>query len=160
MGDTLAGTTSSCKRFGTGPGLVGMVTKRSMLDFWGNALMHLPMSAATKHVQCKTIVYNRKAIVPSMVRSYVLAAVSYSGTGKYNPLTRVKEWVDLPDVPELATSEEAIALIAPPQHSWWPVTMLSLYPDAAATTNTACGRLVICFYQWLDDTPQAWLAAL
>ena len=143
-------------------------------------------SEAWKVLQRTGVQLGKHRIPASRVKSLSLAVLTYSGSGKYNHLTRCVRWSDLPEgtPPAAGGPEPSFAPPPPPfgpplpfdiggpmagpiqgliHDGWWPVTVLEFSEDGEfqALVGTAAHVLtqtvcVVCIYQWGWPTPYAW----
>ena len=143
-------------------------------------------SRAAHRLAAKGVVINKRHYTGRSVANVrlTLAAISYSGQGKYGASTRCVKWSDLAEAPGpmVAAGPEAPPLgWAPPpfgnmpmgpgpalfEEGWWPVTLLefseegefqsSLGTAVNVITQTIC---VVCIYQWGWPTPYAWWVSM
>ena len=146
IGTLLTGLAQSTRRFE--PDMCkGVLTKKMMYTFWGDALENLPKKAMEIHMEKGSFFDGKKLIQARDSRvKYELGVVSYPGTGKYKDATIYVPWHDLPDAEEVA-DEEQLQITSPPGHSWWPVIAL----QTEAVSQFMKKIFVVCFYQLLAD---------
>lgn len=157
----MAGPAESTRRFATNhKGFLGAATKKSIMSFWGSALMSLPAEAQARHRQAGTIWLNDKEpIVPEDVEAYVLGVVSYDGQGKYSRDDKKNHFHYFHDLSDSDEVHEGPPLLPPQGQGWWPVIALVLTAAAAARLKWKIpkgGILIICFYQLIAGRLVCW----
>jgi hypothetical protein len=181
-GNMMGGETTSLRRHNDGKGFEGKLTKRGMMDYWGDALLNLPQAAKDRH-KTKNIVLRIKkgrslVIEPVHVLAFEIAAVSYNGCGKYVGQT-LRPFVDIEDddivaieaegsTKALIESEDDVKLneakkelcpYPPTGQTWWPVTSVRLTNEAKMLISgwTDDWVVVVCWYQWLETPIEGWI---
>ena len=164
----MGGVANKTRRFGE-EWCRGVLTKKLVLDHWGDALLNMPMKAREIHYK-KGVFSDTKHhvdLTPEECK-HELGVVSYKGNGKY-PLdsTIYVPFHELPDSEDTA-SKEQMQTICPEGQGWWPVIALqtkdvtppfevecryqpSLQPKVITKKVITKKIFVVCFYQVLQD---------
>ena len=148
LGTLLGGEAQTPRRF-NGDMCTGVLTKKLMLDFWGDALTNLPKAAMEVHARVGVFYNKKKEILPSDA-VYELGVVSYPGQGKYHECNKYIAFHELPDHPDTA-SEEQRKMRSPKGQGWWPVVALQKVAETTKEGATKTKVLVVCWYQLLDN---------
>jgi hypothetical protein len=182
----MGGTTSSVRRHNDGKGYEGRLHLKGMMAYWGDALLYFPQAAKGIHAKKNITVRIKKGrsfvLKPEHILAFELAAVSYNGSGKYAGQTLV-EFADIAD-DDIATIEEEFKDLPGPSeddgfknkwtkelcpypsegNTWWPVTTVKLTVEAKKEMKTQAhwegGRIIICWYQWLENPLEGWVIPL
>ena len=118
IGTMMCGEAKSTRRF-NGDLLVGPLTKKSIMEYWGAAITNMPQAAKEIHFRKKAFYINSKTtdpITPDEAKHEV-GIVSYPGTGKYKK-SKFARFHDLPDSEEVAT-EDQLRFTAPQGQGWF-----------------------------------------
>ena len=143
IGTLIGGKACSTRRF-NGDMCTGVLTKKKMYDFWGDALENMPKRAKEIHLEKGVFFHGRQAISPAEAR-YELGVVSYPGDGKYDDTSIYVPFHEVPDVQEVA-SQKQLKMVSPPGQGWWPVIALK-----TVRTLSTKKVLVVCWYQLLSS---------
>ena len=127
----------------------GVLTKKLMFDFWGDALLNLPQAAKEVHARAG-VFYNKKTKILPSDAIYELGVVSYPGKGKYHECNAYIPFHELPDQEDTASEEER-KMRSPEGQGWWPVIALQKVAETTKEGATKTKVLVVCWYQLLED---------
>ena len=147
IGTLMGGAAQTPRRF-NGDLCTGVLTKKLMYNFWGDALTNLPKAAKEVHESVGAFWNGKEAILPSDAM-YELGVVSYPGQGKYHECNTFVAFHDLPDQEDTASEEER-KMRSPKGQGWWPV--IALQKEACPSRlETKKKVLLVCWYQLLQD---------
>jgi hypothetical protein len=155
IGTLMGGNAESTRRF-DGDKCTGILTKKLMYTYWGDALEHLLQAAKDIHIK-KGAFYDKKRQILVDECKYELGVVSYPGHGKYKNC-KYTPFHELPDSEEVATEDWIASMSKPEGQGWWPVIALQHRTESASSTAAIVKSvLVVCWYQLLaDGTVMAW----
>ena len=119
----------------------GVPTKKSIKEFWGDALTFLPRAARASHIKMGRFYYGRNIALLPEEAEYELGIVNYpcwnASKRTYIP------YHELPDEEEYATDLQRRTTL-PPGQGWWPVIALQKVVNGQ---NFVKKVLVVCWYQ-------------
>ena len=158
LGDIMTGKALSTRRLECTNGMPGLLTKRAVYKFWGEAVENLAKTAkviiSTKGSIMVDQAKRRVAVPSEAIDGYEVGIVSYTGDGKYDH-SRMKEWHAIPDSEDVIDKSAIEDFLAPEGQGWWPVILLNL--NLARAQVNARGRyLLIYFYQLRAEELVAW----
>ena len=140
LGTLMGGEAKTTRRF-NGDRCTGVLTKKLMFEFWGDALANLPKAASEVHAREGVFYNEKKPIKPSDV-VYELGVVSYPGQGKYHECNKYIAFHELPDQEETASEEER-NMRSPEGQGWWPVIALQKVAETTKEGATTTKVLVV-----------------
>ena len=147
LGTLMGGEAKTTRRF-NGDMCTGVLTKKLMYEFWGDALANLPKAASEIHAKVG-VFYNEKKQIKPKDAVYELGVVSYPGQGKYHECNKYIAFHELPDQEDTASEEER-KMRSPEGQGWWPV--IALQKEACSSRlGTKKKVLLVCWYQLLQD---------
>jgi hypothetical protein len=157
LGTVMSGIATGPRRFSSvgGGGLPTALSKKGLLEHWGDGLESLVSYTREFHKK-GPFAWNRMQVFHNQVQDYLLCAVSYSGTSKYEGMQLVA-YEDIAD-----TLETSGAKPHPPSGcSWWPVIRLRFTDEMKRTIGDGDGDdpgyvPIICFYQLMQQPPRVW----
>ena len=150
-------------------GYTGELTKQQIRSWWGDCVDNLPEVLKDIHkdpdkvinVHILTQTTNKETsidLLPSHIKSYSLALVTYDPTRSKYDQQSVISWVNVPeDTHTVVGVDHATLPELPPGSGIWPVVKLELVDELTTHLKVQGIAIVVCIYQIMWDTPTAWL---